>query len=56
MPLFKGKDQSVISKNISELMNSFKRNGKIGTSKPEDKSAAQKQAIAISYAKARDNG
>jgi hypothetical protein len=36
-----------LGENISELMNSYKQKGTIGTSTPKSKKAAQKQAIAI---------
>lgn len=38
-----------LGQNISELMNSYKVKGTIGSTTPKNKSAAQKQAIAISY-------
>ena len=41
-----------MGENISEIMRSFARKGKIGTSTPKNKSAAQKQAIAIAYREA----
>jgi hypothetical protein len=41
------------SSNISELVNSYKKTGRIGNSKPKSKKAAIKQAIAISYAHRR---
>ncbi|MDD5064940.1 MAG: hypothetical protein PHQ35_09335 [Phycisphaerae bacterium] len=53
MPLLKGKSKSVISKNIGELVGSYKTTGKIGTSKPASKKKAVKQASAIAYGKAR---
>ena len=52
MPLKSGKSQKTVSKNVSELMKSFKKKGKIGTSKPKSKKAAQKQAVAIALSKA----
>jgi hypothetical protein len=52
MPLKKGSSKKTISKNIGELMRSFKKTGKIGTSEPESTKEAQKQATAIAYSKA----
>ena len=52
MPLKKGKSRKTISSNIKEIFNSFKKTGKIGTSKPRSKKAALRQAIAISLQKA----
>jgi len=47
MPLKKGKTDKIIGDNISELMGSYKKKGKIGTSKPPSKKKAQEQAVAI---------
>jgi hypothetical protein len=52
MPLEKGSSKKAISKNISELMRTYKKKGKIGTSKPKSKKKAQKQAVAIALNKA----
>jgi hypothetical protein len=52
MPLKKGRSKKVISENIGEIMSSFGRTGKIGTSKPKSKRAASKQAAAIAYSEA----
>jgi len=41
------------SANVKELVDSFEGSGKIGTSTPASKSAAIKQAVAISYATER---
>lgn len=51
MPLISGSGPKTLSANISELMNSYKSKGTLGTSTPKSKSAAQKQAIAIAYSK-----
>ncbi len=52
MPLKTGKSPKVVSANISEMVKSYGKTGKIGTSKPESKTKAVKQATAIALAKA----
>jgi len=52
MPLKRGSSQKTISSNIGEMVRSFKKKGKIGTSKPSSVGAAAKQAAAIAYSKA----
>ena len=52
MPLKSGSSQKTIGKNVKELMGAYKKSGKIGTSKPESKKKAQKQAVAIALSKA----
>jgi chitinase len=52
MPLKKGSSQKTISSNVGEMVRSFKKTGKIGTSKPASKKKAQKQAVAIALTKA----
>lgn len=53
MPLEKGTSKKTVGKNVKELMKSYKKTGKIGTSKPKSKKAAQKQAVAIALSKSR---
>ena len=52
MPLKRGSSQKTIGSNIGEMVRSFKKKGKIGTSKPSSVGAATKQAAAIAYEKA----
>lgn len=52
MPLKSGSSNKTKSDNIKELMKSYKETGKIGTSTPENKEKARKQAIAIAYSEA----
>lgn len=52
MPLKKGTSKKAVSSNIKELMSSYKKKGKIGTSKPRSKKKAQKQAVAIALSTA----
>lgn len=52
MPLKKGKSKKVVSENISELTRSYKKTGRIGTSKPESSQEARAQAVAIALSKA----
>lgn len=52
MPLKKGTSKKTIGSNIGEMVRSFKKLGKIGTSKPKSIVAATKQAAAIAYSKA----
>jgi hypothetical protein len=52
MPLKKGRSKKTISKNVKELVDTYKSKGKIGTSKPKSKKAAIRQAVAIAYSKA----
>lgn len=52
MPLKKGKSQKAISANIKTEMESYKKSGKIGKSKPKSEEKARKQAIAIALGKA----
>jgi hypothetical protein len=52
----KVKSKKDVSKVIEKEMKKFKKTGKIGTSKPKSTKAAQKQASAIAYSKARESG
>jgi len=52
MPLHKGKSKKVVSKNIEELLHSWKQKGFIGTSHPENMDKAKAQAVAIAMEKA----
>jgi len=51
MPLKKGRSNKAMSSNIKEMVDSWKQNGKIGTSSPANKKKAIKQAVAIAYRK-----
>jgi hypothetical protein len=52
MPLKKGSSRKTVSSNIGEMVGAYKEKGKIGTSKPKNKSAAVKQAVAIALSTA----
>jgi hypothetical protein len=52
MPLKKGSGKKTISSNIKELVKTYEKKGKIGTSTPKSKKAAIKQSVAIAYSKA----
>lgn len=53
MPLKKGKSKEVFKENVKELIHSYEKKGKIGTSKPKSKAKAIKQAVAIAYREKR---
>lgn len=55
MPLQSGSSRRSVVANIRELMHSFKRSGKIGTSKPKSNAKANKQAVAIALSKQRES-
>lgn len=52
MPLKKGKSDKVVGSNIGEMVRSYEKTGKIGTSKPKSKEKAVKQATAIALSEA----
>lgn len=53
MPLSKGKSEEVRSKNIEEMLHSYKQTGKIGNIKPKNMAHARKIAAAAAYRKGR---
>lgn len=55
MPLKSGGGQKNFVGNIKELMAAFHRKGKIGTSAPASPAKANKQAVAVAYAKQRES-
>lgn len=52
MPLKKGSSRRTISHNIEEMVHSWEKSGKLGTSRPRSKKKAIKQAVAVSLKKA----
>lgn len=52
MPLKNGSSRQTISGNIKKLVHEYEVDGTIGTTRPESKQAAVKQAVAISLKKA----
>ena len=53
MPLKAGKSQKTISKNIQEMMRSFEKTGRIGSTRPMNKKEALRIAQAAAFSKAR---
>lgn len=53
MPLKKGKSEKTFKSNVREVVKSYKKTGKIGTSRPKSKAKAVKQAVAIAYSQKR---
>lgn len=53
MPLKSGKGHDTISKNIEEMMKSYKATGKIGHITPKSAAHARRIATAAAYRKAR---
>lgn len=53
MPLKSGKSSKVRSENIAELLDSFKKKGTIGNTKPGSMKKAREIAAAIAYSKQR---
>ena len=53
MPLKKGKSKKTKTYNISEMMASYKKTGKIGKIKPKNMTHALKIATAAAYNKSR---
>lgn len=49
MPIKKGYSKKTRNQNIAEIMSSFNKTGKIGTSEPRSPQSAAKQAAAIAY-------
>jgi len=54
VPLSKGSSRRAIGGNISEMLHSYGRTGKIGDTKPRNKKHAAKIAAAAAYSKARE--
>lgn len=49
MPLIQSPTKKAFSSNMSELMKSFKKKGRIGNSKPLSPLEARKKALAIAF-------
>jgi (p)ppGpp synthase/HD superfamily hydrolase len=49
MPLIRNQSKEAFGKNVSELINAYKKKGKIGSSSPKSKAKARKQALAIAF-------
>lgn len=52
MPLKRGKSNKVVSANVQTLVDDWQAKGRIGSSRPKNKQAAVKQAVAIALSKA----
>ena len=52
----KQKKQRYVSNKIGTIMRDWKKTGRIGTSRPKSKKAAQRQAIAVAYSYAKKRG
>lgn len=49
MPLKKGMSQEAFDSNVKELVDAFKKKGKIGNTKPKNKSHARRIAVAVAF-------
>lgn len=56
MPLIKSKSKEAFAKNVAELIRSYKKSGRIGTSEPGSMEKARKQALAIAFSIKRKEG
>lgn len=53
MPLTPGKSNKTISKNVKEMVDSWKATGRIGNTRPKTKKEAIRIAVAAAQTKAR---
>lgn len=53
MPLKEGKSKEAFNYNVSELINAWRKKGKIGKSSPPTLIKARQQALAIAFGKKR---
>ena len=53
MSLVKGKSRDAISRNVAELVRTYKSRGQIGKTKPKSAAHARKIAVAIAHDTAR---
>ena len=53
MPLHPGKSSKVHGKNVKEMLDAYKRTGKIGNTHPKTMAKARQIANAAAYSKAR---
>lgn len=56
MPLIKSKSKKAFSKNVSEVVNSYKAKGTIGNTHPKSAEHARKIAVAIAYSQQKAAG